>query len=99
PRVHVLVVNAGSSSLKLRRLDDHDSVAGSVDLPGGSADQALESAVASLGSIDAVGHRVVHGGTAFRGPTRVDAAVPARVEELAGRAPPHPPRAPAPPPG
>ncbi len=29
----ILVVNAGSSSLKLRVLDDADSVVGSADLP------------------------------------------------------------------
>ena len=31
--MHVLVVNAGSSSLKLRFLDDRDQVVKSADLP------------------------------------------------------------------
>jgi acetate kinase len=89
--VRVLVVNAGSSSLKLRRIDERDAVDGSADLPAGPAEGDLESAVAGLGPIDAVGHRVVHGGTAFRGPSLVDAAVAERIEELAALAPLHQP--------
>lgn len=41
--------------------------------------------------IAAVGHRVVHGGTAFQAPVRVDAAVLARLEELTPLAPLHQP--------
>ena len=35
--VRVLVVNAGSSSLKLRLLDEHDAIERSADLPAGPA--------------------------------------------------------------
>ena len=48
----ILVVNAGSSSMKLRVLSDADQVRASVDLPAprGAADAAaLKDAIASLG--------------------------------------------------
>lgn len=42
-------------------------------------------------SIDAVGHRVVHGGTRFRGPVRVDAAILDELRKLIPFAPLHQP--------
>jgi acetate kinase len=48
----ILVVNAGSSSLKLRLLSDADPVLGSADLPAprGLAEAAeLKAAIGSLG--------------------------------------------------
>ena len=69
--MRVLVVNAGSSSLKLRLLDAAGQVEHSADLPAGpdGADAAsVAAALAGWAAPDAVGHRVVHGGTAFTGP-------------------------------
>jgi acetate kinase len=91
----VLVVNAGSSSLKLRVLDPDDTVTGSADLPAprGSADAAeVADAVRGLGEIGAVGHRIVHGGTAYSGAVRIDAAVEARLRSLTDLAPLHQPK-------
>jgi acetate kinase len=93
--VRVLVVNAGSSSLKLRVLDDSDKVTGTADLPAprGAADAAaIGSALASLGDADAAGHRIVHGGTSFTGPVRIDDGVLARLRALTGLAPLHQPK-------
>jgi acetate kinase len=81
--VQVLVVNAGSSSLKLRLLSADDEVVGRRDLvaDGGAVpDEELVAAVEELGPADAVGHRVVHGG-----PRTAAASVDdALVEELTG---------------
>ncbi len=92
--MRILVVNAGSSSLKLRVLDDGDSVVARADL--GPVDRLgdgeLEGALAGLGPFDAVGHRIVHGGTAFTAPTVVDAAVRDRLAALADLAPLHQPK-------
>jgi acetate kinase len=91
----VLVVNAGSSSLKLRLLDAADRVVSSQDLPapGGPADGGmLTDAIASFGEADAVGHRIVQGGTLFRGPVLVDAAVRQRIQALTDLAPLHQPK-------
>ena len=89
------MVNAGSSSLKLRVLGDDDEIAGSADLPAprGTADQAaVETALASFGAIDAAGHRIVHGGTVYRAPVVIDAAVRQRLEALTDLAPLHQPK-------
>jgi acetate kinase len=93
--MRVLVVNAGSSSLKLRVVEGDDSVAGRLDLPavGDLAPAQLEAALADLGPVDAAGHRVVHGGPDLREPVVVDAAVRRRLEELTDLAPLHQPPA------
>jgi acetate kinase len=98
--MRVLVLNAGSSSVKLRVVEPDDAVAHRADLDaphGRPAEGALEQTVAGLvrdaGGVDAVGHRVVHGGAEFTGPTVVDAAVLERIERLGVLAPLHQPPA------
>jgi acetate kinase len=93
--MRVLVVNPGSSSLKVRLLDAADQVTGSADLPAprGQADQEqFRAALAGLGEADAVGYRVVHGGTYFTGPVQVDDQVLARLTSLTDLAPLHQPK-------
>jgi acetate kinase len=93
--MRLLVVNAGSSSLKLSVLDEHDRLLGSEVLaaPGGQVDQAaLKDVIAHHSPIDAVGHRIVHGGTEFTGPVLVDARVVRRLEALSDLAPLHQPK-------
>jgi acetate kinase len=94
--LRVLVVNAGSSSLKLSVLDGAFLVVGSVELtlPEGRLDQSeVADALARLPHADAVGHRVVHGGSLFSGPVRLDAEVEARIGGLRTLAPLHQDRA------
>lgn len=92
----VLVVNAGSSSLKLRVLAGDDSVTASADLPALRGDPyegaALADTIASFGPVDAVGHRVVHGGTLYSLPVRITADVRRRLESLVDLAPLHQPK-------
>lgn len=121
----ILVVNAGSSSIKFSAYSPGDeeglglSFKGQVESVGsaphlmakdaGGATLADERwptssheavlarlmrwAEAHLGGRDvaAVGHRVVHGGTAFAGPTRVDDEVLAKLDSLSPLAPLHQP--------
>jgi acetate kinase len=89
--VHVLVVNAGSSSLKLRVLDATDSVQASDDLPpvADDLDRVLGRFLAATIGVDAVGHRVVHGGAEFRAAVRLDEAVDDRLDRLSDLAPLH----------
>jgi acetate kinase len=92
----VLVVNAGSSTLKLGLLDADDRVEASheVDPWAGDADAAgLEPFRDALVAADAVGHRVVHGGAELTEPVRIDAGVVERIEALTPLAPLHQPRA------
>jgi len=93
--MRVLVVNAGSSSLKLRVLgpDDELEYSGDLRLQRGRVDAAqVRGALGEVGAVDAVGHRIVHGGTSFRAPVVVDEAVVARLRELTDLAPLHQPR-------
>ena len=69
----ILVVNAGSTSLKLSLVDEE----------GGSA------TVEGFEAADAVGHRVVHGGARFRDPVRIDEEVVDAIRELSALAPLH----------
>jgi acetate kinase len=68
----VLVVNAGSTSLKLHLVAGDES-----------------SPVESFVDCDAVGHRVVHGGSRFAEPVVVDEEVKAAIRELTPLAPLH----------
>jgi acetate kinase len=85
----LLIVNAGSSSLKLRLLSEADEVLDEKDVSDwdGSPDPIDEMAG------DAVVHRVVHGGERFDGAALVDDEVEAAIEELVPLAPLHQPRA------
>ncbi len=98
--VRVLVVNAGSSSLKLTLLDGDDTtieelelalpdVDGDGDGDGGVLDEALRS---RLGEADVVGHRIVHGGEQYRDAVRIDADVEADLRDLVELAPLHQPK-------
>jgi acetate kinase len=99
-RDRVLVLNAGSSTLKASVLvrDSQDAQAG-VTVPMSGADdaadalrRALRAIVAAgtdLGSVNAVGHRVVHGGSIFTRTTLIDDAVLLRIRELGWLAPLH----------
>jgi acetate kinase len=93
--MRVLVVNAGSSSLKLRLLGADDELLESVELPApddpASAD-AIRGAVGEMERVDAIGHRIVHGGTEFRAAVRVDVDVLRRLEALTDLAPLHQPK-------
>jgi len=93
--VRILVVNAGSSSLKLRVLDPDDAVVASEDLPAptGRADQAaIGRFLRDLPPVDAVGHRIVHGGTELSGPVVVDRGVEEKLRALTDLAPLHQPK-------
>lgn len=93
--MRVLVVNAGSSSLKLRLLDSQDGIEGSADLPAGPAGLDTSQLGEVLGGWpkpDVVGHRIVHGGTLFTGPVQIDEAVRQQLGELTDLAPLHQPK-------
>ncbi len=104
PSARVLVVNAGSSSLKYGLADLSSQVvqaqgtieriggAGGPD-HGGAVRQMLERLTADgpdlLEAVAAVGHRIVHGGERFREPTLVDDDVLDAIDDLSVLAPLH----------
>ncbi|MEA2189136.1 MAG: acetate kinase [Solirubrobacteraceae bacterium] len=95
--MRVLVVNAGSSSLKHALVDaGTDAILKRGEQrwePGASAGRHAEALGAALadagGQAQAIGHRVVHGGTRFSGPARVDGHARAAIAALAPLAPLH----------
>ncbi|MBX3193512.1 MAG: acetate kinase [Microbacteriaceae bacterium] len=98
--MRVFVVNAGSSSLKYEVVDaaagssiasgivERVGVAGS-EVPDHAAALAVALAEVDVASIDAVGHRIVHGGSRFVEATVVVDAVIAELERLSELAPLH----------
>ena len=92
--MRVLVVNAGSSSLKLSVVEHQEPVDG-VELDAERAridEDRVVTAIRDLGAIDAVGHRIVHGGSRYRCAVRIDAGVVRALEELTALAPLHQPK-------
>jgi acetate kinase len=73
----ILVVNAGSTSLKLSLVDEAGS------------SREIDSLAEAGTDVDAVAHRIVHGGTRFREPVLIDAEVTAALGALAELAPLH----------
>ncbi|MGW4209281.1 acetate/propionate family kinase [Lentzea sp. NPDC004789] len=91
---NVLVVNAGSSSLKLRVLGEDDTVLAERHVERWSGEvQPLKDFIATAPEVHAAGHRVVHGGSAFTGATVLDDEVVGRIDALTALAPLHQPRA------
>jgi acetate kinase len=73
----ILVVNAGSTSLKLSIVDEANT------------SRSIDSFEQVATEVDAVTHRVVHGGSRFRDPVLIDADVIAALDALAELAPLH----------
>jgi acetate kinase len=104
--VLVLVLNAGSSSLKGSLVAPHDRRVAAAEIGWGAdatraGDRAgsvgelvarLRDAAAAAGETgipDAVGHRVVHGGSRFTAPARIDREVLAGIRSVRELAPLH----------
>jgi len=93
--MNVLVLNAGSSTLKLSVLGDDDALLGSRELEaprGVVPEQELVGAISALGRPDAIGHRIVHGGDRFTDATLITPDVAAALRGLIDRAPLHQPK-------
>ncbi|MDA8359852.1 MAG: acetate/propionate family kinase [Actinomycetota bacterium] len=91
----VFVVNAGSSSVKLRTVEPDGSICARADLgpPGPDLADRLGTFLDASPPPHAVGHRVVHGGTRFTGPVVINRAVRYALDELREIAPLHNPPA------
>jgi acetate kinase len=94
--VRVLVVNAGSSSLKVSLVGPDDAVLAEREFEasgGRFEDSELEAAVRAMDGIEAAGHRVVHGGPRFSRSVRIDSEVVSYLETITDLAPLHLPAA------
>jgi acetate kinase len=89
--MRILVLNCGSSSVKWRVYD------GDVPAEGGLLERVVDHSDAvtdlahglDLSGLDAVGHRMVHGGLRFSAPTLIDDNVVRTVTDLVPLAPLH----------
>jgi acetate kinase len=94
--VRVLVLNAGSSSLKVSLVDGDDTTLAEhdFDIKDGRLDDALlAGAVRSMQGIEAIGHRIVHGGPRYPASVRIDAEVIRYLVSITDLAPLHLPTA------
>jgi acetate kinase len=95
-RLPTLTVNAGSSSIKLSLIGDHDQTLARRELSAPQARVApdeLEQALdGELATATAVAHRIVHGGERYRQPVVIDGEVRRALRELTDLAPLHQPK-------
>jgi len=98
--MRVLVVNAGSSSLKLSLLSPDGTAYAATTVERweghghhGPVQEFLDGLDRTGARIDAVGHRVVHGGHRYRAPARVDGDLLDYLDSIHDLAPLHNPRA------
>jgi acetate kinase len=94
--LRVLVVNAGSSSLKVSVVGDDDEVLSwrNLEVAEGKVDEAkVIAAVRSMEDVQAVGHRVVHGGPRYPVSVRIDPEVTRYLGTIIDLAPLHLPAA------
>jgi len=93
--LRILAVNAGSSSLKVSLVDDDATVAEHEFKAAGGhfQDAELEGAVRAMEGVDAVGHRVVHGGPRYPASVRITPEVIDYIVSITDLAPLHMPPA------
>ena len=94
--MRVLVVNAGSSTVKLSLIGDDDETLAARELsaPRSQVDTAeLRAALdEGLGEADVIGHRIVHGGERFHEAVLIRGEVERELRELTDLAPLHQPK-------
>jgi len=86
--MRALVVNAGSSTLKLSMIGPDDETLASTTVAPGDTDE-VGRFCAEHGPVDVSGHRIVHGGDQFSAPVMLDDAVMTSLEALVALAPLH----------
>ena len=94
--MRVLVLNAGSSSLKLSLVDAGDQVVADHEFSvaeGRLEPDRLAKAIEGMEGVEAIGHRVVHGGPRYRQSLRLDDEVVRYLESITDLAPLHLPAA------
>jgi len=94
--VRVLVVNAGSSSLKVSLVGPDDAILASQEFGadgGRFDDDRLKEAVGAMDGFEGIGHRVVHGGSRYSESVRISPEVVDYLTTITDLAPLHLPAA------
>lgn len=94
--MNILVINCGSSSIKYKLFKDNkvilSQIINDVTNHNNTLHEVFEEIsleIGSLNSLDAVGHRVVHGGEYFKSATIIDDKVITKIKKLIPLAPLH----------
>jgi acetate kinase len=87
--MRVLVVNSGSSTLKVRLLEGDELISSRDVTPLSRDDLTATLRTVGDGGVDAVGHRVVHGGRTFSDAVVITPEVEEEIRSLASLAPLH----------
>lgn len=90
-QMNVLVVNTGGITLDLSLMDPAGAVIGNrmIDPWNGHDTDPVAEFINEHSDVDAVGHRVVHGGNHYDDPVVIDAAVEQRIDAASPLAPLH----------
>src|SRR5262245_8279237 len=94
--LRVLVLNAGSSSLKVSLVDEDDAVLSTKEFEvaeGRIEEVQLATTIHGMAGIEAIGHRIVHGGPRYQRSVRIDADVIRYLVTITDLAPLHLPSA------
>jgi acetate kinase len=94
--LRVLVLNAGSSSVKLSLVDGDDRILfdREFEVSEGRLDEAqLANAIHAVDGVEAIGHRIVHGGPRYQASVRIDGEVVRYLISITDLAPLHLPAA------
>ena len=94
--MRVLVLNAGSSSLKLSLVDPDDRILvdQEFEVAEGRIDESqLATAIHAMDGVQAIGHRIVHGGPRYTASVRLDGEVIRYLTSVTDLAPLHLPAA------
>jgi acetate kinase len=94
--MRVLVVNAGSSSLKVSLVGPDDAILAKREFDakaGRFEDDMLKEAVSAMDGFEAIGHRVVHGGSRYSASVRIGPEVIDYLATITDLAPLHLPAA------
>lgn len=87
--MNILVLNSGSSSIKYTLFSSLVPVKSGLIERVVNYEESISRILATIGSIDAVGHRVVHGGEIYKKSVLINASVIEAIENLTPLAPLH----------
>ncbi len=85
----ILVLNSGSSTVKYALYESQNRITGGLVERVTDYDAAINDILKKIGHVDAVGHRVVHGGEFYKEPVLIDGNVIGCIEGLIPLAPLH----------
>ncbi|HEX5624033.1 MAG TPA: acetate kinase, partial [Sulfuricurvum sp.] len=85
--MRILILNSGSSSIKYTLFEDNQAVKSDLIERVENHEHTIHGVLDTIGTIDAVGHRVVHGAEEYHESVLIDEKVIETIEKLIYLAP------------